>query len=67
LVLADEPTGQQDAETGARLLERTLSLAAAREIALVIATHDASVAQRLSSRWTMQDGALRTETRACSV
>jgi putative ABC transport system ATP-binding protein/lipoprotein-releasing system ATP-binding protein len=67
LVLADEPTGQQDAETGARLLERTLSLAAAREIALVIATHDASVAQRLSSRWKMQDGALRTETRACSV
>ena len=67
LVLADEPTGQQDTATGVRLLETILVLAAAQAIALVVATHDASVSERLTGRWTMRDGILRTEARACSA
>jgi ABC-type lipoprotein export system ATPase subunit len=67
LVLADEPTGQQDAETGARLLGSMLALATSMEASLVVATHDAAVAGRLETRWTMRDGTLRTEARTCSA
>ncbi len=67
LVLADEPTGQQDTATGGRLLEAILTLAATHGIALVVATHDAAVAERLAGRWTMRDGTLRTEAHTCSA
>ena len=61
LVLADEPTGQQDRATGGRLLEAMLTVAALHGAALVVATHAAEVAERLAARWTMRDGTLRTE------
>ena len=51
LVLADEPTGQQDRATGGRLLEAILTVAVLGGAALVVATHDAAVAERLTSRW----------------
>ena len=66
LVLADEPTGQQDRATGGRLLEAILTLAVLGGAALIVATHDAAVAERLSARWVMRDGALRTEEFTCS-
>jgi ABC-type lipoprotein export system ATPase subunit len=62
LVLADEPTGQQDGVTGGRLIEAILKLAAEGEVALVIATHDPKVAERLPIRWSMNDGHLQTGT-----
>ena len=67
LVLADEPTGQQDRATGDRLLDAILSLTALEDTALLIATHDAAVAERLGAHWTMLDGTLRTEKRSCSA
>ena len=67
LVLADEPTGQQDTATGARVLEAILTVAILQATALIVATHDASVADRLSARWTMLDGTLRTEALTCSA
>jgi putative ABC transport system ATP-binding protein/lipoprotein-releasing system ATP-binding protein len=67
LVLADEPTGQQDRETGGRLLEAIMTVAASQGTALIVATHDATVADRLAARWTMRDGALRTEELTCSA
>jgi predicted ABC-type transport system involved in lysophospholipase L1 biosynthesis ATPase subunit len=63
LVLADEPTGQQDRATGDRVLDALLSFGGT---AVVVATHDATVADRLGARWTMLDGRLRTEELACS-
>ncbi|TMK37699.1 MAG: ABC transporter ATP-binding protein [Actinobacteria bacterium] len=66
LVLADEPTGQQDRSTGGRLLEAIVTLAVLGGAALVVATHDAAVAERLTARWTMRDGALRTRELTCS-
>ena len=66
LVLADEPTGQQDRSTGGRLLEAIVTLAVLGGAALVVATHDAAVAERLTARWTMRDGALRTQELTCS-
>ena len=67
LVLTDEPTGQQDSGTGCRLLEAILTVAALQGIALVIATHETRVAERLAARWTMRDGTLRTEELSCSA
>ena len=66
LVLADEPTGQQDRATGGRLLEAIVTLAVLGGAALIVATHDAAVAERLTARWVMRDGALRTEELTCS-
>ncbi len=60
LVLADEPTGQLDADTGARLMETLLVAVAASDAALVVATHDPSVAKRLDMIWLMNKGALQT-------
>ncbi|MEU3403013.1 ATP-binding cassette domain-containing protein [Streptomyces sp. NPDC006670] len=58
LVLADEPTGRLDRTTGRRLVD--VLLAAVDEIgaALVVATHDPAVGERLRTRWTMRDGRL---------
>jgi ABC-type lipoprotein export system ATPase subunit len=61
LIIADEPTGQLDAEH-ARVVVDVL-LRATRELgaALVVATHDPRVAGRLPRRWEMRDGALRAD------
>lgn len=67
LVLADEPTGQQDHASSARLIDAMLAIAASDETVLLIATHDETVAERFSERWTMENGSLRTEDRSCSV
>jgi ABC-type lipoprotein export system ATPase subunit len=66
LVLADEPTGQQDVATGGRLLEAMVTEAVLAGAALVVATHDGAVGERLTSRWVMRDGTLRTEELTCS-
>lgn len=47
LIVADEPTGNLDAEATAHLLDLFDDLRATRHVALVIATHDAVVAARL--------------------
>ncbi len=60
LVLADEPTGQLDADTGARLMDALLVAVEASDAALVVATHDPSVAKRLDMLWLMNKGALQT-------
>ena len=58
LVLVDEPTGQQDRATGARVLDVVLSRVRSIGAALVVATHDPAVAARLPTRWRMRDGEL---------
>ena len=59
LILADEPTGQLDHDTGAVVIDALLEAAGALGAALVVATHDPVVARRLQVRWRMEDGALR--------
>jgi putative ABC transport system ATP-binding protein len=61
LVLADEPTGQLDERTGADVITAGLALARHFGSALVVATHDPSVADRFDARWVMRDGTLRRE------
>jgi ABC-type lipoprotein export system ATPase subunit len=58
LILADEPTGQLDHANAGRVLETLLEAATSTGAALVLTTHDPSVARRFSSLWTMEDGRL---------
>ncbi|HEY0449600.1 ABC transporter ATP-binding protein [Actinophytocola sp.] len=58
LILADEPTGQLDRHTADRVLSVLLSTADEVGAALVIATHDPTVAGRLAEQWQMRDGRL---------
>jgi ABC-type lipoprotein export system ATPase subunit len=64
LILADEPTGQLDRATGIHLFDALLTYLANTDTALVVATHDLSVAKRMDSVWNMRHGVLdvpRTE------
>jgi predicted ABC-type transport system involved in lysophospholipase L1 biosynthesis ATPase subunit len=58
LILADEPTGQLDRVGGAKVVDVLLHAADRTGAALVITTHDPSVADRLPQRWRMHSGAL---------
>ena len=59
LILADEPTGQLDRPTAAMVITVLLAAAGRCGAALVVATHDRAVADRLPTRWLMTDGQLR--------
>jgi ABC-type lipoprotein export system ATPase subunit len=63
LLLADEPTGQQDGAHAGRLLDLLLDIAGECGSAVLVATHDPSVAARMPIRWTITDGVLSTEGR----
>jgi putative ABC transport system ATP-binding protein len=58
LILADEPTGQLDHDTAAHVVAVLLHAADELGAALVVSTHDAVVATRLTTRWPMSDGVL---------
>lgn len=58
LILADEPTGQLDSATARRFLDTLLERLAVTRSALVIATHDRSVAERMSMQWIIDHGRL---------
>lgn len=58
LLLADEPTGQLDQATGRALIEVLLGWLAGSPTALVVATHDLAVAERMAQIWRMEHGRL---------
>ncbi|WP_353943615.1 ABC transporter ATP-binding protein [Streptomyces sp. HUAS MG91] len=58
VVFADEPTGALDSANADSVLAEFLSLARSQGTAVIMVTHDASVASRADSRYTMADGAL---------
>jgi putative ABC transport system ATP-binding protein/lipoprotein-releasing system ATP-binding protein len=61
LILADEPTGQLDRVNAAAVVDILLGAAAHSDAALVVATHDPVVADRLPERWEIHSGALTTK------
>ena len=61
LLLADEPTGNLDRETGERVMELLFALQAAQGTTLILVTHDAALAGRCRRRLRMADGLLFTE------
>jgi len=58
LILADEPTGQLDHASADALLDALLAHLAGTDTALVIATHDPSVAARMTDIWPLTRGRL---------
>ena len=58
LILADEPTGQLDTVTGSRLIEALVDSAANTNAALIVATHDSAVANRMLIQWRIARGKL---------
>ncbi|WP_244488392.1 MULTISPECIES: ABC transporter ATP-binding protein [unclassified Devosia] len=63
LLLADEPTGNLDQETGAVVVELMFDLARQQGTAVVLITHDPSLAARADRVFTMTSGEL-VETRS---
>ena len=57
-VLADEPTGNLDSRTAGQVIDLLLGLQDRDGFALVVATHDERLADRLDSRVTLLDGRL---------
>lgn len=62
LILADEPTGQLDRPTAQHLFDVLLETLKNTDTALVIATHDIGIAERLQNRWYMEHAILRVPT-----
>jgi len=58
-ILADEPTGQLDHLTAAQVVDVLVAAADDCGAALVVATHDLAVADRLHRRWHLVDGRLQ--------
>jgi putative ABC transport system ATP-binding protein len=58
LLLADEPTGNLDQETGARVIEQMFDLARRKGTAVVLITHDPGLARRADRVLTMTRGEL---------
>ena len=58
LILADEPTGQLDSSTASKLIEVLIESASHSGAALVVATHDKAVADRMQTQWGIAHGKL---------
>jgi putative ABC transport system ATP-binding protein/lipoprotein-releasing system ATP-binding protein len=58
LLIADEPTGQLDRASARNVVDALLATADASGAAVVIATHDLDVADRVDERWEMHSGRL---------
>jgi putative ABC transport system ATP-binding protein len=56
LLLADEPTGNLDRETGEQIVALLFDLARSRGATLVLITHDGELARRCARIVRMQDG-----------
>jgi len=59
ILLADEPTGNLDLETGAAVLELLLDMSRAYATTLVVVTHDADIAAKANTIIEMKDGRIQ--------
>jgi putative ABC transport system ATP-binding protein len=56
VILADEPTGNLDSATGSDVIDLLAGLAAQHGATVIVATHDAGLAERAPRRLAMRDG-----------
>lgn len=61
VILADEPTGNLDLETGKSVMDLFLKLNQEQGITLVLVTHNPAVAERLGRRIRLSDGKIVDE------
>ena len=59
VLIADEPTGQLDAETGAQILGLLRDLSRSTGMTMLVSTHDPSVRDRADRVLVLQDGRLQ--------
>ncbi len=59
LLIADEPTGNLDSATSQQVVDLLLALQRERSFALIVATHDAALAETLGRCVPLADGRLR--------
>ncbi|GEO80920.1 ABC transporter ATP-binding protein [Pararhodospirillum oryzae] len=64
VLLADEPTGNLDGDTGALIMSLLFDLHARSGTTLVLVTHDMALAQRCQRVVTLRDGQIQDDTRA---
>jgi lipoprotein-releasing system ATP-binding protein len=60
ILLADEPTGNLDTETGKRIEDMLISLNRTKRITLIVVTHNPSLADRMSHHIGLRDGRMYT-------
>jgi putative ABC transport system ATP-binding protein len=58
VILADEPTGNLDTDTGADVIDLLSGLASSHGATVIVATHDTDLARRAPRRLAMRDGKL---------
>ena len=63
LLLADEPTGNLDTETGTKILDLLVQLNKELNITMMIVTHDIEVSKRCSRTLEMRDGRIYKDTK----
>lgn len=63
LLLADEPTGALDEANAANLANLLIEIARAENVALVLVTHDRSLAQRMDKVCVLREGTLHSQDR----
>lgn len=56
ILLADEPTGNLDTETGKKIEDILVNLNAQKKITLIVVTHNKLLADRMSGRIGLRDG-----------
>lgn len=66
LMLADEPTGNLDQDTGAKVIELMFNLARKKNTAVLLITHDPNLAKKADRMLTMNKGQL-TQTAKAAV
>jgi putative ABC transport system ATP-binding protein len=61
VLIADEPTGQLDSETGTQILSLLHDLSRSTGMTMLVSTHDPSVRDRADRIITLQDGRLQPQ------
>ena len=61
VVLADEPTGSLDADTGRDIMQLLIRLNADRQLTIIVVTHDLAVDRLCARRARIRDGVLREQ------
>jgi putative ABC transport system ATP-binding protein len=56
IILADEPTGNLDSNTGRTVIDLLLSINRARGTTVVVVTHDPDIASMADARISLRDG-----------
>jgi putative ABC transport system ATP-binding protein len=67
LMLADEPTGNLDQDTGAHIIELMFKLARQQQTAMILITHDTALAERADRTFAMDHGQLLLQEEAVNA